>query len=165
MIVLKEYSIIAAINGGKVCKCLDKQIRDSGHITGFDGYVADGDKLFVSGTAWVDQPALELLLLNHVAMTKDIIKASYIQKEMDGRTYCDEIRADMVEQYMNLTLTEANLYDIEDRLEKVSSRIKSGDWMSAKNKMVTAVTVGGSLSQAFYDQVLAYIDNYITTNY
>lgn len=99
----------------------------------------------------------------------DEVKSRYIklyeQREVDGKDYFDKMRSDLVYDYATGVKTDAEIYEIETKLESVILKIKSGDWMTASAEMTNNVTVSGALTQALYDQILGEINNYVATNY
>jgi len=94
----------------------------------------------------------------------DIIKSNYEQRTIDGLDYFNDIRVGLVLQYQAQEITDLDIYDIEERLEKVIVKILRGDWLTASNEM-NNVVVAGSLQQSFVDELDSYILNYIAQNY
>ena len=94
-----------------------------------------------------------------------MIKKSYIEKELDGNAYANDMRANLVLLYQTAVKTEAEIYEIEEALDRVDRKIRRGNWMSAKNYMINHVVVGGALDQGYYDEILTYITDYITNYY
>jgi len=93
-----------------------------------------------------------------------LIKENYRKKEVDGCSYFEKIRAKLVIEYNSGIKTAADIIDIEIRLESVTLKLKAGDWMTASFVM-TNTSVDGSLDQDLYDEILNYINDYITNNY
>ena len=81
-----------------------------------------------------------------------------------GCKYFDDWRVSLVIDYQTAILTEQDLYDIEDAYEPIFKRLLKGDWMSANNKL-SNVTIGGAVTQARHDIIIAEIGQYITDNY
>ena len=100
----------------------------------------------------------------HLIDPLPLIKKSYIEKEKDGLEYFQDQRAALVVQYQLGNYTESDLYDIEDEYDKVFKRLRRGDWKSAQNKL-SNVTIGGAVTQAYHDSIVAYIDAYVLANY
>tara|TARA_R110001632_G_scaffold169919_1_gene288965 strand:- start:45 stop:536 length:492 start_codon:yes stop_codon:yes gene_type:complete len=94
----------------------------------------------------------------------DIIKGSYETFRKDGESYFDDIRVGLVLKYKAQELNADDIYEIESGLDSVITKILRGDWMSASFEM-GHVSVGGALTQEFYDELLNYINNYVAENY
>jgi len=94
----------------------------------------------------------------------DIIKGSYETFRKDGESYFDDIRVGLVLKYQAQELTADDIYEIESGLDSVITKILRGDWMSASFEMGNVV-IDGALSQDFFDEILNYINNYVTENY
>lgn len=94
----------------------------------------------------------------------DIIKGSYETFRKDGEDYFDDIRVGLVLKYQAQELSPSDIYEIESSLDNVITKILRGDWMSASFEMGN-VLVEGALTQVFYDEILNYINNYVTENY
>ena len=94
----------------------------------------------------------------------DIIKGSYETFRKDGESYFDDIRVGLVLKYKAQELTADDIYEIESGLDSVITKILRGDWMSASFEMGN-VSVGGALTQEFYDELLNYINDYVADNY
>lgn len=83
---LKTYSISTDVNGGEVnVGLLSQEIKDSGHVTGFEGLRKNGDSLVVIGASIADEPSLDSLVANHEPKTLTELKSEkYL--EIDGNT-------------------------------------------------------------------------------
>lgn len=108
--------------------------------------------------------------VDHVYETKQL----YIPREEDGLNYYEEWRAGLIVDYDALTLTEENINYIENKLFVVTSKILTGDWLTAHyeihnnvltNETVTQADIDEGYTQARHDAVSTYIDDYIDTNY
>jgi hypothetical protein len=93
-----------------------------------------------------------------------LIIEDYRKKEVDGCAYFEKIRAKLVIEYKSGIKTAEEIIDIETRLESVTLKLKAGDWMTASFVMINT-SVDGSLDQDLYDEILNYINDYITNNY
>lgn len=92
------------------------------------------------------------------------IKEIYRIFEADGKAYFEEIRAGLVAQFKAGLKTNAEIFEIESKLENTTSKIIKGDWMTAQYHL-SLISAGGALEQSLLDEVSTYIANYITNNY
>ena len=96
--------------------------------------------------------------------TEDAIDKSYDYKELDGHAYYRKKRAQLVKDILLTNITEADADYIDVKLEKVSQKINTGDWKSAKKRLLETV-VEGAYTQTMYDEYETEIDAYIAANY
>jgi len=123
-----------------------------------------------------DETQLDLVIASHDAnvTTKEALIAVYIQREIDGLEYFRSVRADLALLYLAGTITVANAFYIEEKLDHVKSKVISGDWLTAQHEITNVVVTGGVVSQddidngytqEVHDGIKNYIDNYVTENY
>lgn len=93
-----------------------------------------------------------------------LIKDTYDRFEEDGRAYFSDIRASLVAQWNTNSLTDDQIIEIENKLEKVITKLRRGDWVTAQYEM-TQIAHGGSLSEELYTDIKDYIDTYVVDNY
>lgn len=96
--------------------------------------------------------------------TEQTIDSTYDHKEKDGHAYYRKKRAQLVKEIVLQNITEADADFIDVKLEKVSQKINTGDWKSAKKRLLETV-VEGAYTQTLYDEYEAEIDAYILANY
>jgi len=96
------------------------------------------------------------------------LKALYIKKynerAQDGHNFFDDIRAQAGLDVASGTLSASDAFFIEGKLAETKTHVINGDWLTAQY-YIYLVTVEGALTQAFYDNIKGYIDNYVTNNY
>lgn len=96
--------------------------------------------------------------------TEQAIDATYDYKTTDGQAYYRKKRAELVKLVLLGTITEADADFIDVKLQNVQIKVNTGDWKSAKKRLLEVV-VEGALTQAIYDDYETEIDAYIAANY
>jgi len=112
----------------------------------------------------------DLLLKERYSVISDlnpmlkIVDASYDKKTTDGVNYYRMKRAVLVKKIIDGDLTENDADYIDVKLERVQQKLNTGDWKSAKKRLLDVV-IEGAFTQSFYDEYESDIDNYIANNY
>jgi len=84
--------------------------------------------------------------------------------ESNGRNYFNKFRSELVYDYRNGLKTDVDIFGIESTLSGVTSKLITGDWLSAK-ALLSAIAPQGSFSQEIKDNLLLDFTTYITENY
>jgi hypothetical protein len=96
--------------------------------------------------------------------TAQAIDATYDYKILDGQAYYRKKRAELVKLIITETITEADADYIDTKLERVQLKLSTGDWKSAKKRLLEVV-VEGAFTQAMYDEYETEINSYISDHY
>ena len=96
--------------------------------------------------------------------TEQAIDISYNYKELDGHAYYRKKRAQLVKNIILGNITELDADYIDVKLERVQQKINTGDWKSAKKRLLETV-VEDAYTQVLYDEYLTEIDTYIFNHY
>lgn len=98
--------------------------------------------------------------------TRNAIKSAYQSgHEIEGNETYQEFRVDLIRSLQNGDIDEAKLFEIEDLLEPVYSRIKNGNWKSADYKIGQTSVNADPTIEAWRQQAITVIQNYINNNY
>ena len=161
------YALTITTNTGADGKYFNNWLNNN---TTFNGITYDADVTTIYFETEPVQSVKDTIINQYNSLTvsqvlqSEIIKEKYEIFKKDGEDYFNNIRTNLVIDFENNVLNEADIYEIEKKLDPVISKILRGDWMTSKNEM-DGLIVGGALSQTLYDEIYNYIINYITTNY
>lgn len=84
--------------------------------------------------------------------------------EGNGQNYFNRFRSKMVYDYRHGTRTDIEIFSIEQKLQEITNKLITGDWMSAK-ALLSQITPDTNVSQDIIDSLLADFTSYINTNY
>lgn len=104
------------------------------------------------------------ILITDVEEIKNLYVTLYFNREIDGKDYFNKIRAELVYSYESGEITIQDIFNIENILSPVISKLIIGDWMSAQNQL-SNIVASGSLSQSIYDEIMVYFTTYLSDNY
>lgn len=96
--------------------------------------------------------------------TAQAIDATYEYKILDGQAYYRKKRAELVKLIIIQSITEDDADYIDSKLERVQLKLSTGDWKSAKKRLLEVV-VEGAFTQAMYNEYETEIDDYIANHY
>jgi hypothetical protein len=95
---------------------------------------------------------------------KSLVKSLYKERTIDGIDFFEGFRADIVLLYSSGVKTALEVYEIEEKMNRVIVKVIRGDWLTASNE-ITTVIAGGALDQDFINEVQTGINLYISENY
>lgn len=88
----------------------------------------------------------------------------YKQREIDGSSYFEDFRADLIMDIIAGTYTDLEVFSLETHVKYLQDEIILGNWLTAQN-INTNLSLNGIYDQVMKDEIQNYIDTYITNNY
>ena len=144
---------------------LDKEIRDSGCVNNFQTCTIEQPNLILWGESLQSDTIARDIIRDHVAVDElTQIQVAYTKHRQGGEAYFDSVRADLVLCFNRGEKTASEIFEIEDKLDGVITKLIRGDWMTAAAEMQNVV-IGGALDQELYDKIENDINFYISENY
>ncbi|GEM_PF-2787025 len=83
--------------------------------------------------------------------------------ESNGQNYFNGFRSKMVYDFRHGTRTDIEIFNIEQKLQEVTNKLITGDWMSAK-ALLSQITPDTNVTIEMIDSLLADFTNYINTS-
>lgn len=143
---------------------LDKEIKSSGEVTGFDHLEVFGTQLTVVSDT-INIAGVQAIIDGHQGDTlEQQIFRGYVDHEANGLDYIKELTTYVILEVLNGNIIEDDIYVIEDLLDKVVQKLSIGHWKSAKRKL-DKITPEYPFSDALYNKIKINIDNYVLNNY
>jgi hypothetical protein len=102
--------------------------------------------------------------LSEVEITSYEVVKAYQKKSQDGTEFFEEQRAGLFIKLSTGQITIEGAFLIEEKLRVVKSLLTTGDWLTAKNQMLS-ITPEGEYSEEVHNFVKGYIDSYVQSNY
>jgi hypothetical protein len=159
---LKNYNVIeATINASK----LHKEITLSNTVESFNGLLIEGEILTVYGDEIINEPALDLIITEHVKtdpLNDEVEK--YYKRQHDGKVAIINLMAELRLNAQINSLPRIVNRTIENAYWDVAIAINNGWFITALEKC-QEVTVGGYITQELHDSITNKISTYIATNY
>jgi len=109
------------------------------------------------------QPAGYTLITDLVELRRCYMN-QYHQRELDGRDWFEEFRADLMMDIISATYTPTEIFLLEQHLKTLSENIVAGSWLTAQN-VSTNLALSGIYDQIMKDEIQGVIDTYVTNNY
>ncbi len=98
--------------------------------------------------------------------TRKAIKSIYQgEHEIQGNATYQDFRVDLIRALQNGDIDETKLFEIEDLLEPVYSRIKNGNWKSANYKIGQTSVNPDTIIENWRQEAITTIQDYINNNY
>ena len=88
----------------------------------------------------------------------------YKQREIDGSSYFEDFRADLIMGIIAGTHTDLEVFSLETHVKYLQDEIILGNWLTAQN-INTNLSLSGIYNQVMKDEIQNYIDTYISNNY
>jgi len=163
---LKTYRIDSDIASQSLNPAkLSNEINDSLSVNGLEAINTEGNFFHIIGTSIENESSLDQVVNEHVSSSQsDDLLSEYVKYEKDGKKYFNEIRARLVSDYHNGTKSSLDIYTIEDKLEKVTARVRRGDWMTAAYEL-SNILPEDIIDQTLYNDISTGIATYIVNNY
>lgn len=118
------------------------------------------------GENWIESSTEEQLQDYLEKETRNAIKFAYqSEHEIEGDSTYQEFRVDLVRSLQKGDIDEAKLFEIEDLLEPVYSRVKGGNWKSANNKIEQTEVNPDATVEVWRQKAITVIQDYINNNY
>ena len=117
----------------------------------------------------VDKPVMSgdgynFVVISNIEEIKVLVKSLYEKRGLDGIDFFENYRVDIVVLYSLGVKTALDVYEIEQKLDHVITKIIRGDWLTASNE-ITKVVAEGALDQDFITEIKSGINLYISENY
>ena len=98
--------------------------------------------------------------------TRQAIRSIYQSlHEIQGNETYQEFRVDLLRAVQKGNIEKAKLFEIEDLLEPIYSRVKKGNWDSANNKIGQTSINPDATVESWRQEAITTIENYINNNY
>ena len=110
----------------------------------------------------MDDWSTNLVSLGNAALSD--IESDYPKKTKDGDLYYRKSRARLLEKRNRGEYTDADLFFIDSKSKNIKDCLLTGDWKTAL-EYLNLITVEGSFTQVYKDQLKQELLAYISTNY
>ncbi len=92
------------------------------------------------------------------------IDSNEYSHECNGKNYFNRFRSELVYDYKHEIKSALDIYSIESQLQSVTTKLLTGDWMSAKALLETFAP-SGALTQEIINHLSDGFTSYISDNY
>ncbi len=146
------------------CKTIQDQIQGYVYYQAPAGFNPTQHKASLVNGEVVYQAIEAKAIPTATELAKKQIMSAYSTHESNGRTYYDEMRADLVLAYKQAIYTFEEIIEIDNKMKEVKALLRSGDWASALS-ITNQIAPSGALIQDYLDKVKTDINTYIQNNY
>jgi hypothetical protein len=118
---------------------------------------------------WIEGATAEEIEQSQNQEKENFVRAFMAKKALDGQTYASEIRFKITKDLIGKPIAEVNEIDSQFQttvmplLQLVEG--VGADWWSAMNRAFTTTEPTNAIALAYFNEVKAYIVNYVQTNY
>ena len=103
-------------------------------------------------------------LISDVTELRECYIGQYRKREIDGKVWFEEFRADLMMDIIAGTYTGGQVFALELHLKRLIETVTDGSWLTAQN-VSTNLALSGIYDQVMKDEIQVVIDAYITNNY
>jgi hypothetical protein len=125
-------------------------------------YKEDGEA--IPAIQYVDEQPVGYTLITDTTELRRCYMSQYHQRELDGRDWFEEFRADLMMDIIAGTYTPTEVFNLEQHLKSLTENIIAGSWLTAQS-ISTNLVLSGIYDQTMKDEIQLYIDTYVTNNY
>ena len=125
-------------------------------------YKEDGEA--IPAIQFVETQPVGYTLITDTTELRICYMNQYRQRELDGRDWFEEFRADLMMDIISAVYTPTEVFLLEQYLKALTENVIAGSWLTAQS-ISTNLVLSGIYDQVMKDEIQNRIDIYVTNNY
>ena len=125
-------------------------------------YKEDGEA--IPAIQFVETQPVGYTLITDTTELRRCYVNQYRQRELDGRDWFEEFRADLMMDIISAVYTPTEVFLLEQYLKALTENVIAGSWLTAQS-ISTNLVLSGIYDQVMKDEIQNRIDIYVTNNY